>query len=372
MQEEDTVPVWSGCFAPFRLVTFDGENWVASLDEINAASYDRIKLFRSSLVIDVGIAPLSLIVLFDGTLVLPACAEIPRSRALSIFNKHLTNLLLGGMRVEEVAPDDVTYGSMNLWGYHRHYSSRGRYTKLSQLLRAARGGPDESIRLYRPETISKERYLATHAVGEKLSSKLPNNLPTVLLPACTSFSNEKWEHSLILAWTSIELIIEKIWKEKILVGPEIPGISSKRRRTFLSDTRTWSSSTRIELLWQRGHISDAMYAHIDTARSARNAFVHSADESSPQAAKSAVSASINLIGSIADEADIQFDAARLVALLDESTTHFRKPFTDEQGRLLVEPTVWRYPDPAPGFKDWGERPFEKVPEIQLQPIRPKT
>ena len=68
---------------------------------------------------------------------------------------------------------------------------------------------------------------------------------------------------------------------------------------------------------------------------------------------------------------MQFDAAGLMALLDESTTHFRKPITDEQGRLLSEPQLWRYPDPAPGFKDWGERPFEKIPEIQLQRLEPK-
>jgi hypothetical protein len=372
MKEENTVPVWSGCFAPFQLVTFDDEKWLPSLDDINSGSYDRTKLFRSSLNIDVGIAPLSLIVLFDGTLVLPACSEIPRNRALSIFNKHLTNLLLGGMLVEEVAPDDVTEGSLNFWGYHRHHTTAGRHSKLSQSLRMARGGPDESILLYQPKTITKERYLATHLVGSTLSSKLPDNLPTVLLPACTSYSNEKWERALVLGWTSLELMIEKIWREKILVGPEISGISPKRRKSFLSDTRTWSSSTRLELLWQKGQISDEMYALADKARAARNAFIHSADESSPEAAKSAVEACLNLIGSIADEATIPFDAARLLAVLDESTNHFRTPIADENGRLLIEPQLWRYPDPAPGFKDWGDRPFDKNPAIQLQRLEPKA
>ncbi len=372
MQEENTVPVWSGCFAPFQLVTLNGEEWSPSMDEVNAGSYDATKLFRSSLSVDVGIGPLSLIVIFDGTLVLPACAEIPKTRALAIFNKHLTNLLLGGMLVEEVAPDDVAPGSLNFWGYHRHHIPTGHYTKLSQSLRMSRGGPDESIMLYRPKTITKERYLKTHGVGLILSRKLPGNLPAVLLPACTSYSNEKWERSLILGWTSIELIIEKMWREKVLSGPEITGISRTRRKDFLSDTRTWSSSTRIELLWQRGHISDAMYVLVDNARTARNAFIHTADECSPEAARSAVEAFLNLIGSIANEAGLEFDAAKLMALLDESTTHFRKPITDDKGRLLVEPQFWRYPDPAPGFKDWGDRSFEKIPEIQLQRLEPKA
>jgi len=88
MIEENTIPVWSGCFAPLQLVMLDGEEWSPSIEEINSGSYDAIKLFRSSLNVDVGIAPLSLIVLFDGTLVLPACADIPKNRALVI----LTNI----------------------------------------------------------------------------------------------------------------------------------------------------------------------------------------------------------------------------------------------------------------------------------------
>lgn len=372
MQEADTVPVWSGCFAPLQLVTFDGEEWAPSIEEINARSYDATKLFRTTLNVDVGIAPLSLIVLFDGTLVLPACAEISKKQALTIFNRHLANLLLGGVLVEEVAPDDVTPGSLNYWGYHRHHSPVGHYTKLSQSLRMARGGPDESIMLYRPKTITKEHYLATHTSGLVVSSKLPGKLSTVLLPACTSYSNEKWERSLILGWTSIELMIEQMWRERVLSGPEISGISRKRRKDFLSDTRTWSSSARIELLWQKNHISDAIYALTDKARAARNAFIHSADECLPEAARSALEASLNLIETIANEGDVAFDATSLMAQLDESTTHFRKPVTDDEGRLLFKPQFWRYPDPAPGFKDWGERPFEKIPEIQLQRLEPKT
>lgn len=372
MHEEDTVPVWSGCFAPFQLVTFDGEEWSPSIDEINSGSYDATKLFRSTLNVDVGIAPLSLIVLFDGTLVLPACADIPKKLARAIFNKHLANLLLGGMLVEEVAPDDVTQGSLNFWGYHRHHVPKGHYTKLSQLLRMARGGPDESIMLYQPRKIAKGSYLQAHEAGLSLSSKLPANLPTVLLPACTSYTNETWERSLILSWTSIELVIEKIWKDKVMDGPGLSGISRKRRKDFLSDTRTWNSSTRIELLWQVGHISDAMYALADKARAARNAFMHSADDCSPEAARSGVEACLNLIESVSVEAGLVFDAANLMERLDGATTHFRKPVTDHKGRLLEEPQLWRYPDPAPGFKDWGDRPFEKIPEIQLQRLEPKA
>lgn len=371
MHEENTIPVWSGCFAPFLLITFDEEDWSPSLEQINSATYDTTKLFRSSLNIDVNIAPLSLIVLFDGTLVLPVCHAIPtKAHALSVFNRHLTNILLGGMLVEEVAPDDVTHGSMNFWGYHRHNIVEGRYTKLSQSLRMGRGGPDESILLYHPKRIPKKQYLQQHQNGQLVAKHLPENLYTVLLPACTAFSNEMWERSLILGWTSFELMIEQLWKDKIIANAKVQGISSGRRKDFLNDSRTWTSSARIEMLWQNRIISDDLYTLADNARMARNAFAHSANKSSPEAAKFAINASLHLISIIVSEVGLNFDAGCLMRVLEESTHHFRSPISDKDGRLLVEPKLWRYPDPAPGFKDWGDRPFEKYPEIQFQPLQP--
>jgi len=246
MKEKNTVPVWGGNFAPLRLVSLDGDEWAVSLDEINAMSYDSTKLFRSSLNIDVGIAPLSLIVLFDGTLVLPMCSDIPKKKALAIFNTHLTDLLLGGLLVHEVSPDDVTPGSLNLWGYHRHHCPKGRCAKLSQSLRTRRADPDDALGLLNPKIIPMRDYLSHHSAGRALSEKLPEAFSMVFLSSCTAFSSEEWERALILGWTSIELIIEVIWFQRIVSCSHVGGITKKRRKTFLSDTRTWRSSTRIE------------------------------------------------------------------------------------------------------------------------------
>jgi len=372
MREKNTVPVWSGNFAPFRLVFLDGDEWSPTIEEINTNSYESSKLFRSSLNIDVGIAPLSLIVLFDGTLVVPICSDVPKSRALSIFNIHLTNLLLGGLFVKEVAPDDVTPGSLNFWGYHRHHCPVGRYSKLSQSLRTGRADPDESIKLFEPQKINKKDYLSYQSVGSSVSEKLHANFPTVFLPSTTAFCEEEWERALILGWSSIELLIDKIWLEKIYLNANVKGIKQKRRKDFLSDTRTWSSSTRIELLWQKGYLTDELYALIDKARAARNSFIHAAKKCTPEDSRSAIEASIRLVDAIASEANLPFDFSELITMMDESTEYFRSPTTDEQGRLLVQPKFWRYPDPAPGFEDWGDRPFEKIPEIELKPLDEKA
>jgi len=369
MKEKNTVPVWGGNFAPLRLVSLDGDEWAVSLDEINAMSYDSTKLFRSSLNIDVGIAPLSLIVLFDGTLVLPMCSDIPKKKALAIFNTHLTDLLLGGLLVHEVSPDDVTPGSLNLWGYHRHHCPKGRCAKLSQSLRTRRADPDDALGLLNPKIIPMRDYLSHHSAGRALSEKLPEAFSMVFLSSCTAFSSEEWERALILGWTSIELIIEVIWFQRIVSCSHVGGITKKRRKTFLSDTRTWSSSTRIELLWQIGTLTDEIYELIDGARVARNAFVHSAKACAPEDSRSAIEGTLALIETIGADSDLPFKRTDLMRLLDESTEHFRSPITDENGRFLSEPTLWRYPDPAPGFEDWGDLPFEKRPDIQLKPLK---
>jgi len=372
MEEERTIPVWGGNSSPFRLVAREGDEWSVTFDEVNAQSYDSTKLFRSSLNIDIGISPLSLIVLFDGTLVLPRCAQIPKSRALALFNQHLTDILLGGLFSREVLPDDVTPGRMNLWGYHRHHCPSGRYAKLSQSLRTRRADPDDAIALVGTEPLAAEDYAACHSRGSAVSRTLPESFATVFLPSCTGFCNEEWERALILGWSAAELLISQLWDQHMIKGREVAGIRQKRRRGFLSDTRTWTSSTRIELLWGKAIIDDALYALLDRGRSARNAFIHSASTCSPEDAKAAIEAVLLLIDTVASAENLSFDAEMLMSQLDECTSTFRSPVTDEDGRLLKEPKFWRYPDPAPGFDDWGDRPFEKIPEIQLKPIAKKA
>lgn len=371
MTEEITIPVWSGNYSPFRLIARNTDNWSVTLDQVNSMSYDSTKLFRSSLNIDVGIAPLSLIVLFDGTLVLPRCANISKHRALKLFNQHLTDLLLSGLHTEEILPDDVTLGSMNLWGYHRHHIPSGRYSKLSHALRTRKATSDDAMALLHTVPLTTDEYLAHQRTGASISRALPENLAAVFLPSCTAYCNEEWERALILGWSCAELLISQLWDRNLLGGPAVNGISQKRRKDFLSDSRTWTSSTRIEMLWQKGVIDDLIYALLDKGRSARNAFVHSVSGCSASDVRGVIQADLLLISKICAVEHLSFDASRALFQLNERTSVFSSPRTDENGRLLQAPKYWRYPDPAPGFSDWGDRPFEKLAEIQLKPIEKK-
>src|SRR6185503_1582651 len=114
------IPVIIGNYAPFRLVLREGESWNPTLEQVNNNEYDYVKLSRMSTFIDIGIAPFSLGVSFDGSLVLPATKEFRlQETALDKFNETLGILLLGGIYCEAVQPTDISYGSLFIGGYLR-------------------------------------------------------------------------------------------------------------------------------------------------------------------------------------------------------------------------------------------------------------
>jgi hypothetical protein len=127
----DAVPIITANFRPLRFVTHGGDDaWAPTLEQINGREYDYVKLHRMSTYVDVGIAPFSLGICFDGTLVLPALPQYQdRTSALTLFNKTLTELVVGGLYCEAVTPDDLSYGSLSYTSYAR--ISRGRARAFS-------------------------------------------------------------------------------------------------------------------------------------------------------------------------------------------------------------------------------------------------
>ena len=71
MSQDNFIPIIIGNCNPFRIIAREIDKWNPSLDEINTLSYDYVKLNRNSTALDVNIKPFSLIVGFDGSLILP-------------------------------------------------------------------------------------------------------------------------------------------------------------------------------------------------------------------------------------------------------------------------------------------------------------
>src|ERR1035437_6897573 len=152
---DNHVPVIVGNFLPFRLILRDTDSWEHSLEQINHREYDYVKLCRLSSFIDIGIAPFSLGITFDGSLILPATEQFNnRSLALDKFNETLTFLLLGGIYCEAVQPTDISYGSLFFDGYLKILGGgTGAQSKFHHAIQTKHVGTLDVIELLSPKTL---------------------------------------------------------------------------------------------------------------------------------------------------------------------------------------------------------------------------
>jgi len=105
-------PLVMAVSAPLKLIAKDGrDRWNPTLEDINRATYDYLKLNRASGFIDGNVAPYMMLVGFDGTLAMPALPEFAQPEvSLKIFNRVFLEMLLGGVYTEGAAPSDICHG----------------------------------------------------------------------------------------------------------------------------------------------------------------------------------------------------------------------------------------------------------------------
>jgi hypothetical protein len=85
----------------------DTDAWEPTFQDVVERRYDFGRLHRISTGVDVGILPFSMLVCFDGTLALPLTGPPDPDKALSIFNRTLSEMLIGGLYCEAMSPDDL-------------------------------------------------------------------------------------------------------------------------------------------------------------------------------------------------------------------------------------------------------------------------
>jgi len=249
-EAEVHVPIIAGMHAPFRLVLVDGhDSWSPTLEEINTSIYDYVRLHRVSVYFDVGIAPFSMGICFDGTLVLPAIDDYRNPQAaLAQFNTFLAELLMGGLYVEAMSPEDLCRGELTGTSFCRAFGS-GRISNFHCGLRLKYGGALDSIQLLNPDTILVSELMETRSRGkERLASLAPVTVESILLGS-TFFVRNLWAESLIHLWATTEQLLERMWADSVLCAHEVSGISRRRRKQFLTDSRTWTVSAKIEMFF---------------------------------------------------------------------------------------------------------------------------
>lgn len=349
--------------SPFQLVLRDTKDkWSPSLEEINGNNYDHVKLHRLSASLDVGLPkPLCMHVTFDGALLLPRIKQFwPIEKAVAAFNNVLGEIFLGGIYFDSVQPTDIDQAIFYNTGYYRPMGqAKGFPGQLRYSLQAKIASPLHSILLYKPRHIFSKDIHAAREKGVAIRSKFETLSVEFLLQGVSSFVAHDWAGALSHLWISLEQVVNDLWREHVVTGGAQPSPPIQNRREFLQDHRTWVISTRLEVLFQRGILSEEVYRQLNAARKARNELSHEGITPIRQSAEAVMDGLFELIAS----AQSSVAASTLSEIVADIKT--RDPAARYYSPLKVadidEGGLWLGPlPPIPGEKEWGDKEFERV------------
>jgi hypothetical protein len=368
MNTENHIPIVIGNSLPFRLIVRDSDVWEPTLEEINWRTYDYIKLCRMSMFIDIGISPFSLGLGFDGTLVLPATKEfIDKEKALANFNAALGKLLLGGIYSEAVQPENIGFGELFFDGYIKpRGGGTGLVYNFYQAIKHKHVGTVDTIKLLNPEQINVQDISEAYSKGEALFKKVNMLSPNVLLNGTSNFVKHQWAESLIFLWTSIEQIVNGIWEQEI-IHKNKPKDVIVGRQDFLKDYRTWTTSAKIELLFQKRIIPSNVYGLINNARKYRNEFIHTGSSLTESKVMNALDGLFKLISLVNSDYKTTKSLDAVLKKILNNTLGNKAP--KKKVYKKDEVTHWLSIPPLPGDPDWGDKEYEIIDELVLKPIR---
>jgi hypothetical protein len=272
---------------PFYLVEGEGiEPWRVTIDDVNRAAWDYVKLHEVVGALDVGLdAPYHLVLGRDGALALPPIPELrEHQRVVEFFNRCLAALLLGGIYCEAITLDNLETGSIIDWKYIRvHSHAQGGQNGFHNLLRLRMAPPLEAIALLYPRTVTLAELHKAMAAGLAAINAVPPLSGEFLLKGTSGIARRDWGSGLSNLWIVIEQITEHLWQREVM-APSKAGDRIEGRSSQLKDTRTWTAATRQELLHQKGVIAPDTLRTLYVARRARNDLFHRGDHPTETAA----------------------------------------------------------------------------------------
>ncbi|HKB60174.1 MAG TPA: hypothetical protein VKC56_09045 [Gallionellaceae bacterium] len=358
----DGVPLVMAVSGPLKLIAKDGrDSWKPSLQDINRSTYDYLKLNRASGFIDGNVAPYMMLVGFDGSLAMPALPEFSKpDAALKLFNRVFLEMLLGGVYTEGAAPSDICRGWLFNTGYIRMFGGTSRKTALHFSLRDRSASISDNIVLLDNTPITLAALKKAIARGRAILDKCEPFSPEIALAGTTHYVAGALAEALTCLWTSIEQVISRMWSVEVESKVSVDAIPN--RSAFLKDYRVWTTSARIEMMFQKGFIEAETYRWLNIARKARNEFIHRGSQPDLPAATAALTALLQLLSACAS-------GYKNMLLLDDTCRQvvarcIRRSRTESEAR--AEPTYWRDIARLPGepqFKGKYE-PFD----LKLKPI----
>ena len=271
------IPCLIAFLHPFRIVDGpDTPEWCVSLDQINTATWDYVSLHEMVGGIHVGLeSPYHMIVCRDGGLALPTIPELREDQAaVEFFNRCLAAFLLGGVYCEAVTSDGLDFGSVLDWKYVRVMScSSAAANRFHFLLRGQYASSMEAIALEEPRKTTIDELTTAADKGRRVLENAPGVGGEFLLKGVTGYARRDWGTALANLWIVVEQLTSHLWSEKI-VRPACDSQVTRGRIDSLRDYRTWTISTRHEMLFQLKLLDSNLYESLAKARKSRNQLSH--------------------------------------------------------------------------------------------------
>ncbi len=361
MEERDGSPAIIAYTNPFRFVYRDeNEEWNPDLDNVNDVNYDYVKLHRLSTSFDVGLdGHLCLHVGFNGALILAYIPKYePINKAVHDLNEFLGELLLGGVYSEAVYPRDLNRGVVYQTGYFRSFGgAKGASSQIHQTLQTKVASPVHSIMLIDPEYVLAKEIHDARRSGKAISDRIESLSVELVLRGVTGYVGRAWAEALTHLWIGIEQIVSLMWNENFVDGGVTPSVPITGREDFLNDVRTWTTSTRLEMIYQQSLIDDITYQLLRRAKKARNDLVHEGELPNQEEAEAALDVLFRLIAVVCEE-----DVDHYEQMVDRYKS--RDPIKARESRSEVsseDVDYWMGPlPPIPGEKEWGNAEYETV------------
>lgn len=332
---------------PFRIVDAEGEaDWDATVEQVNKRAWDYVALHRLVGGIEIGLpSPYHLVVGRDGSLALPPIDELRSVQAaVERFNRCLAGLLLGGVYCEAISPDGLDFGTIVDWSYIRVSRPGSAAPNIfHKHVRQMQSSPLEAIALVCPRKIALSDLQSAMASGLSVLDAIPTVKGEYLLKGTTGLARLDWGTALANLWIVVEQLVARLWDCKV-VKPALADDPRKSRRSQLMDTRSWSASNRVEMLFQKGIIDLETLRALGAARKARNDLHHSGQHPSADDARSAYKGLAGLL-------TVALDGKRPSLLdLDLENHSLTDPFSAPR-QIPGQPTLWMEIPKLPGEED---------------------
>ncbi len=350
------VPVFVAATAPFMNIVFDENDKLnATLEQVNSNTYDRLRICRTTMPLDGGIEAMenmAVIFSYTGAFLYPRMNGIGKQEVIDSANYLLLQLMFGGIRLDAVSPDDVGFGTLYNTGYFLTAGgASGSNFRFLMALQHQAAKNFDTIQLIDPPYHTKAQVYEAIRAGKPVACAVPEINPTMFLNGITHYRQYQLASALVFLWSTAESLIGKLWSEKTV--PRGSGITGRKK---FVESNSWQAAYKVEVLFQIGMISSALYSTLNEARDARNKLAHRGITPSLKACEKALEGTFALISIITNGAPNEEKFKDMT----DSLSAVHKPRTGK-----IEPRFWREILPVPGDSKWGDAPFPSHKEIEL-------